>query len=54
MKEARSKWTTLYNLELWFDDGTAGSIKTGLLVDHKVIDLEGCLISEVDFRSDEV
>jgi hypothetical protein len=41
MEEVRSKLTTVNNLEQWFDDAKADLIKTGLVLDHKVRDLEG-------------
>ena len=54
MEEARSKWTTVNNLEQWFDDVKADLINSGLVIDREVRDEEGALMSEVDFRSDDV
>jgi hypothetical protein len=54
MEEARSKWTTVNNLEQWFDDVKADLINSGLVIDREVRDEEGVLMSEVDFRSDDV
>jgi hypothetical protein len=41
MEDARSKWTTVNNLELWFNDA-------------KVEGCRGKFLLEVDFRSDDV
>ena len=54
MDEARSKWTTVNNLHQWFDDSKADLIKSGLVIDREVRDEQGELLSELDFRSDEV
>ena len=54
MEEARSKWTTVSNLEQWFTDAKADLISSGLVIDSEVRDVDGNLLSEVDFRSDEV
>ena len=54
MEEARSKWTTVNNLEQWFDDAKADLINSGLVIDREVRDEQGGLLSELDFRSDEV
>ena len=54
MDEARSKWTTVNNLQQWFDDSKADLIKSGLVIDREVRDEQGDLLSELDFRSDEV
>ena len=54
MEEARSKWTTVNNLEQWFDDAKADSVNSGLVIDREVRDEQGRLLSELDFRSDEV
>jgi hypothetical protein len=53
-EEARSKWTTVSNLNQWFDDAKVDLINSGLVINREVRDAEGMLISEVDFRSDEV
>ena len=54
MEEARSKWTTVNNLEQWFDDVKADLINSGLVIDREVRDKDGALMSEVDFRSEDV
>ena len=54
MEEARSKWTTVDNLEQWFDDEKVDLIKSGLVIDSEVRDAQGELLSELDFRSEEV
>jgi hypothetical protein len=54
MEEARSKWTAVNNPEQWFDDVKADLINSGLVIDREVRDKEGALMSEVDFRSDDV
>ena len=54
MEEARSKWTTVNNLEQWFDDVKVDLVKSGLVIDREVRDAEGAFVSEVDFRSDDV
>ena len=54
MEESRSRWTTANNLEQWFDDVKEDLIKSGLVIDREVRDSHGKLVSEVDFRSDDV
>ena len=54
MEEARSKWTTVNNLEQWFDDVKADLINSGLVIDREVRDAGGKLMLEVDFCSDDV
>jgi hypothetical protein len=54
MDEGRSKWTTVSNLEQWFDDVKVDLINSGLVIDREVRDVEGKLLSELDFRSPEV
>ena len=54
MDEARSKWTTVDILEQWFDDAKVDLIKSGLVIDRDVRDAQGQLLSELDFRSEEV
>jgi len=54
MEEARSKWTTVSNLQQWFDDAKMDLIKSGLVINKEVRDEEGQLLSELDFRSEEV
>jgi hypothetical protein len=54
MDEGRSKWTTVSNLEQWFDDVKVDLINSGLVIDREVRDAEGKLLSELDFRSTEV
>ena len=51
MDECRSKWTTVNNLEQWFDDMKMDLIQSGLVIDREVRDSEGQLLSELDFRS---
>ncbi len=41
MEEARSKWSTINNLEQWFDDMKADLINSGLVIDREVRDEEG-------------
>ena len=52
--DARGQWTTYSNLQQWFDDAKRDLIDTGLVIDREVRDNHGNLISELDFRSDEV
>jgi hypothetical protein len=54
MDEGRSKWTTVNNLEQWFDDVKVDLNNSGLVIDREVRDAEGLLLSELDFRSLEV
>ena len=54
MDEGRSKWTTVNNLEQWFDNVKVDLIKSGLVIDREVQDAEGLLLSELDFCSLEV
>ena len=52
--DARAQWTTYNNLQQWFDDAKRDLIDTGLVIDQEVRDRNGNLISELDFRSNEV
>ena len=52
--DARAQWTTFDNLQQWFDDAKKDLIETGLVLDAEVRDANGVLISELDFRSDDV
>ena len=54
MEEARSKWTTVNNLEQWFDDVKVDLVKSGLVIDREVRDAEGAFVSEVGFHSNDV
>ena len=54
IEEARSKWTTVNNLEQWFNDAKVDLMKSGLVIDREVRDAGGKLLSEVDFCSDDV
>jgi hypothetical protein len=52
--DARAQWTTHQNLQQWFDDAKLDLIATGLCIDQEVRGADGTLVSELDFRSDEV
>ena len=52
--DARAQWTTFDNLQQWFVDAKKDLIETGLVIDEEVRDANGVLVSELDFRSDEV
>ena len=52
--DARAQWTTFDNLQQWFNDAKKDLIETGLVIDAEVRDTDGVLVSELDFRSDEV
>ena len=52
--DARAQWTTFDNLQQWFDDVKKDLIETGLVIDAEVRDANGVLMSELDFRSDDV
>ena len=52
--DARAQWTTFDNLQQWFNDAKADLIETGLVLDTEVRDANGVLVSELDFRSDDV
>ena len=54
MDDARAQWTTYSNLQQWFDDAKKDLIGSGLVIDTEVRDANGVLVSELDFRSDEV
>ncbi|KAI2492854.1 hypothetical protein MHU86_21695 [Fragilaria crotonensis] len=54
VEDARSKWTTHDNLQQWFDDAKKDLISTGLVIDREVRNGNGDLLSELDFRSDQV
>ncbi len=52
--DARTQWTTFDNLQQWFDDAKKDLIDTGLVLDTEKRDTNGVLVSELDFRSDDV
>lgn len=52
--DSRAEWTTHQNLQQWFDDAKRDMIETGLCIDQEVRGPSGELLSELDFRSDEV
>ena len=52
--DARAQWTTYTNLQQWFNDAKRDLIDSGLVIDQEVRDGNGNLISELDFRSEEV
>ena len=52
--DARAQWTTYENLQQWFEDAKKDLIETGLVIDAEVRDANGVLMSELDFRSEEV
>jgi hypothetical protein len=54
VEDARMKWTTHDNLEQWFDDVKDDILKTGLVIDQEVRALDGMLLSELDFQTEEV
>ena len=49
--DARLRWTTYDNLQLWFDDAKADLFASGLAIDQEVSNQNGELLSEIDFRS---
>ncbi len=54
MEDARVQWTSHDNLQQWFDDAKKDLISTGLVRDQEVRDENGTLVSELDFRSEQV
>ena len=52
--DARAQWTAHNNLDQWFDDAKRDLIETGLVLDEEVRDVDGNLVSELNFRSDKV
>jgi len=52
--DSRAQWTTFENLQQWFDDVKKDMIATGLVLDREIRDSNGKLVSELDFRSDDV
>jgi hypothetical protein len=54
VEDARAQWTTHDNLQQWFDDVKMDLISSGLVIDREVYDENGLLLSELDFRSEEV
>ena len=53
--DSRAQWTAFNNLQQWFNDVKTDILNTGLVLDQEVRDpVDGTLISELDFRSDEV
>jgi hypothetical protein len=54
VEDARAQWTTHDNLQQWFDDAKRDLLSTGLVLEREVFDENGALISELDFRSEEV
>ena len=51
VEDARAQWTTHDNLNQWFDNAKQDLIKTGLVIDDEVLDEEGAMLSEVEFRN---
>ena len=52
--DARSEWTTYENLQQWFHDTKRDLLESRLCIDQEVRDCDGNLVSELDFRSQEV
>jgi len=52
--DACSQWTTYQNLQQWFDDAKQDLLDSRLCIDQEVRDGDGKLVSELDFRSEEV
>ena len=52
IEDARAQWTTYDNLNQWFDDVKKDLLGTGLVVDEKVLDKQGKVLSEVRFLKD--
>ena len=53
--DSRAQWTTFSNLQQWFNDVKTDIINTGLVLDQELRHpTSGALVSELDFRSDEV
>ena len=50
-EDARLRWTTYDNLQRWFDDAKADLLASGLAIDQQVLNQNGELLSEIDFRS---
>ena len=50
--DSRAQWTTLTNLDQWFNDARKDLLSTGLVVDEKMFNDEGGLVSEVHFKND--
>ena len=53
IEDARAEWTTHSNLQDWFDIAKKDLIKSGLVVEKETVE-RGSVLSELDFRSDEV
>ncbi len=49
IEEARSKWTTVNNLEQWFNDAKVDLIKSGLVIDREVRDAGGNCFQKLTF-----
>ena len=52
IEDARAQWTTYDNLNQWFDDAKKDLVGTGLVVDERVLDEKGNVVSEVRFLQD--
>jgi hypothetical protein len=52
IEDARAQWTTHDNLCQWFDDAKKDLLSTGLVIDKEVLNEEGEMVSEVEFRQD--
>jgi hypothetical protein len=50
--DSRAQWTTYTNLDQWFDDAKKDLLSTGLVVDEKMFNDEGGLVSELHFKKD--
>ena len=54
IEDGRAEWTTFDNLNQWLTDVKQDLIDTGLVLDRPVYDSEGNVLSELDFRGEEV
>ena len=52
IEDARAQWTTHNNFCQWFDDAKKDLLSTGLVIDEEVLNNEGEMVSEVEFRKD--
>ena len=52
LDDSRAQWTTHDNLDQWFTDAKNDLLSTGLVLDERVYDEDGGLVSEVRFLKD--
>lgn len=54
LEDARAQWTTHDNLAQWFDDAKGDLLRSGMVIDRVILDNNGAIETELDFRNDDV